>query len=243
MDKDERQFQEENTENNVSLDQNNMQENNINPNNVEDEPKSFFTKKRIILLILAIIILAIIGLVIIGSTPVYNEGNVTPVSSNLTLTYNNDLSNYYRQEVSSGKNLGDLYKNVEEYNGVIKIDLLNVSWKETNDSDVSYAENYCYSDLKEALNNPNNYNASLTFYDKDGKELDTKLLANDFKLEINNNLLTVTVDSNKTSDLTLTKNKCSNSTSAKFTISYVYGSNKHLINSVLDNETFTVKHA
>lgn len=235
MNNDERPFQEEDTENRqFTVDENNIQNN---------ESKSFFTKKRIILLIVLIIILALIGLVVLGSTPQYNEGDVSPSSSNLTLKYNNDLSNYYKQEISSGKNLGDLYQNVEEYNGVIKLDLLKVNWKETNESNVDYAKSYCIDELQEALKNPNDYNVSITFYDKDGKQLDTKLVGNDITLELSNNLLTVNVDSNKTSDMVTTKNKCSNSTSAKFMLSYYYGNSNYIITSMLNNDTFTVKHA
>jgi hypothetical protein len=244
MDNDRKQFQEENTQtNDFESNDNSFQQNNYNPNYEKDESKSFFTKRKIILLILVIIILVVIGIFIIGSTPINNEGNLTPTSSNLTLKYNNDMSNYYRQDVSTGKNLGDLYMNVQEYNGVIKLDLLNVTWKETNESDTNYAKSYCYDDLKEALNNPGDYNASITFYDKNGNEAGTKLVGNDLKLDVNNNLLTVTVDANKTSDMVVTKNDCSNITSAQFTINYRVGSNNYVINSVLDNNTLTVQHA
>lgn len=217
-------------------------QNNNNNNFDNQSKKSFFTKKKILIIIGIIIILLLIGLVLIATSPMYNEGNVLPESSNLTLNYNNDLSAYYREELSTGKNLGDLYINVEEYDGVITLDLNKVNWKKTDTSDINYAKDYAADDLKQSLEDVNSYNVSITFYDKNNNQLNTTLSGNDLNLGLNGNILTITVKSNRTSDMLVTKNNCENTNSAKLKLSYNYGFNDYVIYSDLTGENLVVNH-
>ncbi|MBE6493699.1 MAG: hypothetical protein E7Z84_03705 [Methanosphaera stadtmanae] len=247
MDNDD-QFQKENlsrsSDDKFIVDENYKPDSQINQyNNTEKQSKSsFFTKKKILLIIGIIIILLLIGIIIIATSPMYNEGNVLPNSSNLTLNYNNDLSIYYREEIATGKNLGDLYMNVEEYDGIITLDLSKVNWKDTDTSNIDYAKEYSAEDLKESLKDPNTYNVSITFYDKNNNQLNTTLSGNDIKMDLNGNILTITVKSNRTSDMLLTKNNCENTNSAKLKLSYNYGFNDYVIYSDLTGENLVVNH-
>jgi len=146
------------------------------------------------------------------------------------------------QEVASGKNLGDAYINKEEYDGIITIDLSNVQWKQTNESDIDYAKDYFIEDLNSTINNPENYVVSITIYDKDGNPVGSNLVGRDIKLDLDKNLLTATIHSNHSSNITLQKNNCDKATYAVFKLNYINANVNYTITSNLTDNKFNVMH-
>lgn len=201
---------------------------------------SYLKNKKIIAIIIIILVIIILACLLSYSST--NTGEVEVESSNLTLKYNNDKSAYYMEEIATGKNLGDAYINKEEYEGVFTIDLLKVNWKQTNQSDVDYAKDYCIDDLNSTINNPENYVASITIYDKDGNPVGSQLLGGDIKLDLDRNILKATVNSNHSSNITLTKNNCNNASYAIFKLNYINGGVNYTITSRISDDKFNVTH-